>query len=143
MGVVDVLGLLAIAAACIGMLYLASRIEPHWVARDGSRFLSTGQELDEFGRPAGRRREVRVRVDADAGVLHVSRRSLARPVGALWQIASKSPNPPRGRVVYLLQRVDDVAATGARGAEPVAQQMTLRLPASSKVLGTLDGMLPA
>ena len=102
---IDILGLAAIVAVCAGMLYLASRIEPHWVSKDDSRVLTTGQELDQWGTAFGRRHEVRVNIDRNDDVLHVSRRSMLRPTAGAWTIAAKLPNPPRGRAIYLLKRV--------------------------------------
>ncbi|HET9666094.1 MAG TPA: hypothetical protein VFP09_05040, partial [Desertimonas sp.] len=55
---VDVVGLIGILAACGGLYYLSSRIEPHWVAKDQSRFLTVAEELDQHGMPIGRKRDV-------------------------------------------------------------------------------------
>ena len=41
------------------MLVIAQRIEPHWVAKDGKRFLTTSELVDRDGNSIGRRREVR------------------------------------------------------------------------------------
>jgi hypothetical protein len=143
----DILGLAAIIAVCVGMLYLASRIEPHWVSKDDSRFLSTAQELDQWGTAFGRRHEVRVNIDPDDNVLHLSRRSMLRPTSGVWTISAKVPTPPRGRVIYLLKRVGEAPPTksrlGGRSAtvEPDTGQMALRLPAKSRVVPILDAML--
>ena len=52
---------LGAVAVCAGLLYLAYRIEPHWVAKDGSRFLTTAELIDRIGRN-GRPRRGRSRV---------------------------------------------------------------------------------
>ena len=75
----DVVGLIGIIAACGGLYYLSSRIEPHWVSKDQSRFLTVAQDLDQHGVPIGRRRDVRVHIDDESDALIVSRRSLLRP----------------------------------------------------------------
>ena len=41
-------------AVCIGMLVVAHRIEPHWVAKDQRRFLTTSEEVDPLGTVIGR-----------------------------------------------------------------------------------------
>ena len=56
----DLLWLLGAVVVCGGLYLLASRIEPHWVAKDGSRFLTTAQPIDRSGHNIGRKREVRV-----------------------------------------------------------------------------------
>jgi hypothetical protein len=130
--VVDIVGLIAILGACGGLYYLASRIEPHWVAKDGSRFLTVAQDLDQNGVPIGRRRDVRVHIDDESDALHVSRRSLFRPDTAVWTVKSKS-TARRRRNVYVLRRdtakLDDVSS------------IALRVPAKSSVVPRLDALL--
>ena len=43
-------------AVCAGLLYLSHRMEPHWVAKDGTRFLTTPQPIDRTGASVGRTR---------------------------------------------------------------------------------------
>ena len=74
---IDIVGLIGILVACGGLYYLSSRIEPHWVAKDRSRFLTVAQDLDQHGMPVGRRRDVRVHIDDESDALLVSRRSIA------------------------------------------------------------------
>lgn len=127
----DIVGLVAIIAVCGGMFYLANRIEPHWVSRDRNRFLTTAQEIDQFGVP-GRKREVRVYLDDDSEALVVTRKSFMRPNSSVWTIQSKSSKPPRGRVVFNLKCVS--------GATDVSS-MALRLPTRSKILPKLEELL--
>ena len=131
---IDIVGFLGIMAACGGLLFLASRIEPHWVAKDGRRFMTVGQDLDQFGLPAGRRRDVRVEVDPDEDALLVRGRSMLRPSTGIWTVRAKSPKPPRGRVVYILKKVSGDSATDT---------MTLRLPANSKMIPRMEALLEA
>jgi hypothetical protein len=123
---------LGTVAACGGLLYLAHRIEPHWVAKDGSRFLTTGQPIDRSGAPVGRTREVRVVVLSD-GTLMVSRRSFWRTRSGIWRIQAKAPSPPRGRQLYLLRPVPD---------DPMDDLLTLRVPTKSPIVGILDERVP-
>lgn len=128
---IDVLGFGGIVAACAGMLYLAARIEPHWVSKDGHRFLTSAQELDQWGTPFGRKHEVRVSIDDE--VLVVRRRSMLKPSADLYTVQAKVPSPPRGRAVYLLRKVSPTMERS---------QLALRVPSRSKVVDELDRMLP-
>jgi hypothetical protein len=127
----DIVGLLGIVVMCGGLYYLSTRIEPHWVAKDESRFLTVAQELDHHGLPLGRRRDVRVHFDPGGEALLVSRRSFVRPSPAVWTVKSKQATS-RGRYVYLLRpasKVGDVAL------------LALRVPQRSKVVPRLDALL--
>jgi hypothetical protein len=127
----DLLGFGAVFLVCGGLLWLANHIEPHWVARDGSRFLTTAQELDQWGLPTGRRREVRVKIDEEAEALLISRRSLLRPSQGIWVVDAKPPDPPRNKAVYLLKEM-----TGSE-----TNRLALRVPSDSKVAPRLDALL--
>lgn len=127
----DILALLAILAICGGMLFLASRIEPHWVSRDGSRFFAVVRELDQWGTQVGRKREVRVYLDDDSDALLIARRSVMRPSSSEWLIKSKAPKPPRGRVEFHLKNVSPAEVT----------TLALRVPTRSKILPQLEEML--
>jgi hypothetical protein len=128
----DLLWLLGAIVVCGGMFLVASRIEPHWVAKDGSRFLTTAQPIDRSGRNIGRKREVRVAFLPD-GALLVSRRSIARTKSGVWRIEARSPHPPRGRQIYLLREIPP---------DPDGDLLAIRLPANSKVVPALDRLTP-
>ena len=127
----DVLGLVGIVAVCGGMYFLASRIEPHWVAKDQSRFLTVAQDLDHHGLPIGRRRDVRVQFAADQRSLVVGRRSLVRSNPAVWTVKSKS-EVSRRRLAYVLRPAD-------RGGDIAL--LAIRVPHDSKVVARLDALL--
>jgi hypothetical protein len=129
----EIVWAVVIVAVCGGLFFLASRLEPHWVAKDGSRFLTTAEPIDRFGNPAGRRREVRVAVLPDGGLM-VSRRSLQRSTSSVWRIQHKSPKADRGRVIYLLRPVP---------ADPEGEMLGLRVPQTSRIVATLDALVPA
>lgn len=124
---------LGAVAVCGGLLYLAHRIEPHWVAKDGTRFITTGQLIDRSGTAVGRVREVRVVILHD-GTVMVSRRSVLRTRSGIWRVQAKSPSPPRGRELYLLRPVPE---------DPLDDFLTLRVPAKSRIVPTLDALVPA
>jgi hypothetical protein len=129
----DLLWLLGAIALCAGLVYLAYRIEPHWVAKDGQRFLTTAETLDRFGNVVGRRREVRGNFLADGSIV-LSRRSLVRTKSGVWRLRAKSPRPPRGREVYVLSAVP---------ADPDGDMIALRVPTSSRLVDRLDALTPS
>jgi hypothetical protein len=126
----DVVGLIGIVAACGGLYYLSTRIEPHWVSKDRSRFLTVAQELDVHGLPVSRRRDVRVHLDDESDALLVSSRSLLRPTSGMWTVKSKSTS--RHRNIYVLR---PSSSSGAAGL------MALRVPQKSSVVNRLDELL--
>jgi hypothetical protein len=127
---IDIAGLLGIVAVCGGLYYLSSRIEPHWVAKDRSRFLTVAQDLDQHGMPVGRRRDVRVTIDDEGEGLLVSKRSMLKPSSAMWTVKSMSTRGKRN--IYVL-----------RPASPTADValLALRVPKDSKVVPRLDELL--
>lgn len=119
-------------AVCVGMYWFAYRMEPHWVSKDRSRFLTIAQPIDRYGIAQGRKREVRVALMPGGEVL-VSRRSIGRSNAERWRIAAKSPQPPKGKQIYLMRPVVQ---------DPEGAMLLLRLPASSKVISALDEHAP-
>lgn len=114
--------------ACGGMLYLAYRIEPHWVAKDGRRFLTTSEMVDRHGQPVGRRREVRGTVMGDGAVL-LGKRSFGRTRTTVYRVRSKSVHLVRGRQQYVLEPVS---------ADPMGDLVILRIPSTSRLAATFD-----
>lgn len=128
----DVFWIVFAIAVCVGMLWLANRIEPHWTSKDGRRFLTTAQIIDRHGQTIERRREVRVTVAPD-GTLHLSRRGvMRRDRNQLFEVGGKSPQPPRGRAVFVLDAIP---------ADGTGNRLLLRLPARSPAVAVLDGVL--
>ncbi len=114
-----------------GLYYLSSRIEPHWVAKDRSRFLTVAQDLDQHGIPVGRRRDVRVHMDDESESLLVSRRSIMRQdSGTIWTVKSRSTKGKRN--IYVLRPEEPSADVGL---------LALRVPKDSKVVPRLDELL--
>jgi len=128
----DIAWVLGAITVCAGLFYLAYRMEPHWVARDGTRFLTTAQPIDKTGRTFSRKREMRVAI-LPGGDLMLSRRSLVRSKSSMWRVHGKSPAPPKGKEVYLLRSITP---------DPNGDMMTLRVPRKSRVVATMDDLIP-
>lgn len=118
--------------ACILMLWGASRIEPHWVSKDGGRFLTTCVPIDRLGKVIGRRREIRGAF-LDNGSLMLSQRHFLRQAHTEWQIEAKAPAPRSAKVVYVLRPVVP-AVDGSK--------LLLRVPAKSEIIPALDARSP-
>lgn len=125
MSVLDVLLTLLALAACGGMLWLASRIEPHYVSKDGMRMVARMQRLGEFDLPDGRWREMRIRVDGSR-LMVTARGARGMNLRGFYTVAGKSPEPPARREVYVLHG---------------DHRALLRIPSSSKAVPVLDGLL--
>jgi hypothetical protein len=123
--VVDALLTIAAVAVCGGMIWLAVRIEPHYVSRDGRRMVARMQGLGQYDLPEGRWREMRIRVDGNR--LTVTARGVrGMPLRGQYTVQGKSPEPPRRRELYIL--------VGERKA-------LLRVPSSSRAVDVLDAMI--
>ena len=131
-GRVDVLLMLLAIAVCAGLLYVGYRIEPHHVSRKGDRFLCTGQWLSPQGEPDGRKREVWINV-LGTGQLQVDTKRRLRHDVSTWSLEGKAPSPPPRKAVYVLRTINNLGAT---------ERMTIKIPAKSRAVNSLDAMLP-
>ena len=118
---------------CAALLYVAYRIEPHWVAKDGSRFLATSETIDHQGKVVTRRREVRGTIMSD-GLVMLGKRTMLKTRSSLWRVAGKAPELKRGRLLYILD-------TGP--PDPMGEKLILRIPRSSKLVPRLDSLVPS
>ncbi|CAB4364928.1 unannotated protein [freshwater metagenome] len=113
-----------------GMWWLAYRMEPHWSAQDGRRFLCTSQDLTDSAHP-GRRREARVVVTPD-GTLYVTHKNGFRRHETAWTLIGKAPTPPKKIEIYVARECTDGHGTA---------MLSLRLPSKSRCIAVLDGVL--
>ncbi len=119
--------------AIVGGMYLAAaRMEPHWVSKDGRRFLCHAQVLTPQGAADGKAREMRVLVGADGLVQVDHRRTMRRRITEVWRVVGKVTDPPPRKAIYLL---------APREAAGVTSQIALRLPAKSRAVAVLDAVL--
>ena len=123
--VLEVLLTVVALSACGGMLWLATRIEPHYVSRDGSRMVARMQGLGQYDLPEGRWREMRIRVDGNR-LMVTARGVRGMTLRGFYTVSGKSPEPPKRREVYVL--------VGDRKA-------LLRIPSSSRAIVVLDEMI--
>ena len=101
----SVLWIVGAVVVCLGLLYVAYSIEPHWVAKDGRRFLATSEIVDRHGTPVGRRREVRGSIRDDGTVVLGKRALLRTRQHASSACAASRRRSPRGRQQYVLEPV--------------------------------------
>jgi hypothetical protein len=124
---VDVIWILLSIAVLGGLAWLGYMVEPHWVAKNGQRFLCNAQLLDERGAVLTRWRETRIAV-MPTGELLVDQKKLMRHRMSTWHMAAEAPDPPRNRTVFLLRGRDQFDR---------AAMMAIRLPAKSRAVAML------
>jgi hypothetical protein len=123
----DLFSAITIVVILGALVYLAFRIEPHWVSRDGHRFICKGQLIDDRGNTHGGWHEYRFRVD-DNGEMEARRRSFigGRKPG-VWKVAVQATEAPRRKAVFLLHPVREAGS-----------MMAIRLPANSRAVEVLQ-----
>ena len=126
----DFVWVILAAAACAGLLYLSYRIEPHFVSKDGQRFMATVQTLGQHDVPDSRIREVRGRF-LDDGLIRFDQKQSVRRTSTNWRVVERSPLQAKGKVIFTVAQENGPASGPARRA-------ALRLPASSTLITRLD-----
>ena len=122
---VEVIQIALTLLACIGLLWGARRIEPHWSSKDGTRFIARAQVVGLGDVPEGAWKEVRGLVEDDHITLDARGMWAARFRGT-YRLVSKSPEPPARKAVYLLAG---------------EQRVVLRMPDKSRTVSVLDQLL--
>jgi hypothetical protein len=117
-------------AICLALAWFGLRIEPHHVSKDGQRIICQSQSLDDLGNPTGRGRETTVQINADSE-LEITERRRMRRTKSYWEMMAESPEPPRGKAVFLVRKLDDHS-----------KLLTLRMPAKSRAVETLRALTP-
>ena len=114
-----------------GMWWVGYRMEPHWVSRDGERFMCGAQEFFH-GQLGGHPRETQVAFVA-GGSLHITQKRMLRRKRSLWWLVGKSADPPKGLEIYVAQQTVDGVATPT--------MLALRIPKKSRCIALLDAEL--
>ena len=128
----DVLWIVGFVALLAGLYYAAFRVDPHWVSKDGQRFVCHAQLVDRYGNTLHNWREFRFEVIDPKRIFARRRSRWTRRSEGVWRVAAKSDNPPRNREVYLLESAES----------DNTDQMAIRLPASSRAVQVLESMRP-
>ncbi|HEX4983926.1 MAG TPA: hypothetical protein VFV63_19630 [Ilumatobacteraceae bacterium] len=126
----DLLWIVGFVAVLAGLYYVAFRIDPHWVSKDGHRFVCHGQLVDRYGNTLQTWREFRFEVIDHKRMFARRRSRWTRRNEGVWRVAAKSDNPPKNREVYLLASADS----------DNTDQMAIRVPASSRAVEILEGL---
>ncbi len=125
----DVLTAIVVVAALVGLLVAAIRMEPHWVSRDGRRFICKAQTLDHHGHTTSRWMEYRFFI-TDDGDVEGRRRSM---VGVRrrdhWRVRYRATEAPSRKAAFLLDPRDEGGTL-----------LAIRLPKSSRAVPLLDDL---
>ncbi len=127
---VEYVWLVLVLAVMGGLWWIGYRMEPHWVSKDGQRFMCGAQEFFD-GQLLGHPRETQVAF-LGGGALQIGQKRMMRRQRSLWKLVGKSSDPPKGLEIYVAQeKVDGVAM----------QMLALRIPKKSKCIALLDAEL--
>ena len=115
---------LLFVAALGAVAWWARRHEPHWVDRDGSRFLCRARLLDARGGRPGRWQPVRGGIGT-GGIILQAGLTGNRAINGVYSVGKRIADDHHGHVIY-----------GLDGTQLVA----LRVPAGSRLVPVLDAM---
>jgi hypothetical protein len=115
-------------AACVLLIWMSRRIEPHWVSKDGQQFTCRVADLHPERGEVGPWSEARVAINGDDGLTVAVKPKLLRLPGhrspiRIMRVVGRADSDRKGLVVYLL-----------KGEE----EMALRLPRRSRAVARLD-----
>lgn len=113
------------------MWWVGYRMEPHWVSKDGQRFMCGAQEFFH-GQLGGHPRETQVAFLPD-GALHITQKRMMRRQRSLWKLVGRAADPPKGLEIYVAQQSIDGVKTQT--------MLALRIPKKSSCIAVLDAEL--
>jgi hypothetical protein len=122
------IGFFAVLAA---MYWFGFRTDPHFVSRNGERFLCLGQEVQADWELVGKPRETWVYFMDDGMLLLRQKRGFRRRSGD-YRLIGRLPDPPKKKAVYLARS----------GDADLGHYIALRLPATSTIIPRLDTLVP-
>jgi hypothetical protein len=126
-GGVYILWTVLVVAALAGMLWLANRIEPHMVNKEGNRFLCSAVFIDRQSSGAytmSSPREAWVTLLSEGGLQLMDKQRLKRRFG-MYKLVGRGTEPPRGKATFVVSNAD-------------GDNVVLRLPAGSRMVPILD-----
>lgn len=127
----DYIWIALVIAVMGGMWWVGYRMEPHWVSRDGTRFLCTAQALDG-SEVVGHPRETRVLITHD-GALCVTQKHMMRRRTTMWTLVAKAPESTR--------KVQTYVATHREVGSRIESHLAIRIPTRSRCIAILDDLL--
>jgi hypothetical protein len=119
--------------ACVFLIWLSRRIEPHWVSKDAQQFTCKVAELQPEKGEVGPWTEARVAATGDDAVTVAVKPKLFRnprsraPI-QLMRVEGRAESDRQGLVVYMLKG---------------ESSMALRVPKRSRAVATLDRLAAA
>jgi hypothetical protein len=125
MSALELLSAVAALAALIGLLVALNHLEPHWASRDGYRFISRAQFIDERGLPHGRWHDYRFFIDRDGSVEAQRRGLLGLRHRSYWTVWAKSDEIQRRKLVFALRSTDN-------------EILAVRVPPKSRAVPVLE-----
>lgn len=128
---VEAVWIALVIIALVGMWWAGFKMEPHWVSKDGTRFLCTAQELDGVN-TVDHPKETRVLIAPD-GALYVTQKRMMRRRSSMWTLVAKAPQPQRNIQVYVAEHREP--------DNPITSRLAIRIPTKSRCIALLDDIL--
>lgn len=123
----DVLWTVGFVVVLVGLWYVAYRMDPHWVSKDGERFISNAQLMDHHGNTLGGWKEYRFEVLPDGSIASRRRSRWVPKDERLWRVRAKSEDRSPKKALFLFAETD-----------PSGDMIAVRMPASSRAVPVLE-----
>lgn len=156
----SIVAFVAILAVCGLMLWASTKLEPHWVSKDGQRVVCAGQGISRRGETAGRWRELRITsmgngtvevrprrgsLSTDRHAAHSYDRTNPRGMAGLprgllgnraprvsyWKVSGATPEGGPRRAIYVLE---------GSGDPSMPEMLMIRLPKNSRAVPMLEAL---
>jgi hypothetical protein len=128
----DVLWTVLFVGIIVVLWFIAYRMDPHWVSKDGERFIANAQLMDHHGKTLGTWKEYRFEVLSD-GTIASRRRSRWFPKDIRqWRVRARSEDKSPKKTIFVFAETD-----------PGGYMFAVRMPASSRAVPVLERLVPA
>jgi hypothetical protein len=128
----DVMWTVLFVGILVGLWFVAYRMDPHWVSKDGERFIANAQLMDHHGHTLGGWKEYRFEVLSD-GMIASRRRSRWFPKDArVWRVRARSDGTSPKKTIFLLAEADQSG-----------DMIAVRMPTSSRAVPVLERLASA